>query len=261
MATNLNESKIVEVINQLKNTDVPNKSDLIGLLQSLVAKMGIAKSESDVLLKAATDDSSKLISRAITFFIGAGKDEPMAGSIAARLKQILISENIKALKAGNGKNRNETIKRLQAQYDDAEASIARSEPATITNPEFEALRDSIRDGDGSVYRKFTQRQFVNALEKRAGSKSAPEYNEYEVAKSLIESSGGSAEFRAKQLEILKQRYSDELEKAQHESLPEPVKKNLETIEGATEELVRHSATPEEFGEKIAALLGLKKVQE
>ena len=102
MATNMNEDKIVETINQIKNTSVPNKSDLISVLQSLIQKMGIAKSADEIMLKAATDDSGKLISQAITYFIGEGKDEPMAelgdqggGSLDGSLGQLEKKEHVK----------------------------------------------------------------------------------------------------------------------------------------------------------------------
>jgi len=256
----MNEDKIVETINQIKNTSVPNKSDLISVLQSLIQKMGIAKSADEIMLKAATDDSGKLISQAITYFIGEGKDEPMADSIAGRLKQILISENIKSLKAGNSRDKSVTAKRLQEQYDDVEASLKKSLTyAHSSAPEFDELRESISEGKGSTYRKKAMNDYVSAQEKRAELDYTPTFNEYAVTKDLIETSGFSNERKDKMLAILKQRHSDELEKAQEPyDLPTGVQKSLEN---ATEQILRDSATPEEFGEKMAKLLGLKKVQE
>jgi rubrerythrin len=258
MATNMNEDKIVETINQIKNTKYPRKGDLISVLQSLIQKMGIAKSADEIMLKAATDDSGKLISQAITYFIGAGSDDPMADSIAGRLKQILISENIKSLKAGNSRDKNVTVKRLQEQYDDVKASLKKSLTyAHSSDPEFDELREIISAGKGSTYRKKAMNDYVSAKEKAAELDYTPTFNEYAVTKDLIETSGHSAEFKAKELEVLKQRHSDELEKAQEKyDLPTGVQKSLES---ETEKILRDSATPEEFGTRMAKLLGFKKV--
>jgi hypothetical protein len=230
MASEMNPSKIQELMGQLKNTNYPGKSQLMATLQSLVDRMGIAKSVEDALWKSANDaDCSKVISQAISYFVGAGKDEPQADIIAAGLRMVLLSENIKAIKSCNMRNKADVLKRLQAQFDDAQAAaVAKSEPATITNAVFDAMRKDIRDGPGSRYKKFTQHQFVDAFEKRAGT-TPTKPDEAQIAYDLVKSAG----WGDKALDVINKRYEDEAERAEFDRLPDSVKKSLEDLKNAT----------------------------